>query len=831
MSEFWQYFAVRPADVAAAQAKLAANGVDAVLDPTSDERWLLVVCDDPRVADLFDLVVRVEDHEESAWHIAVYRDGRQIGRGTFGTNPETGAHDQGFEGDGRAVATALGVGLRSLRKTWTEDGLAAFAGLAGIPLLSVCWDPAVGSGVVLLAELAGRLTEAEAEEQPVAAPAVASPDAALRRRPSSDLEGPIEWPTCQLLDRPAWHDVCEILSVRFHPDGVRMVTASHPDGSLKLWDLGSGRIDAQLRGSYLPRSAAVSPDGRQILSGSRNGWLRLWHTTTGTLLRTIKAHDSSQDLWQVAFVDDGRRVLSCSDDHTVRLSDTDSGSAVWSIKAAAGLVGFALGPGDRQVLCLPEWVLPADEEWRDPDDLKHPFVADVASGEVVRILDHVPACDYLAVALAPDGRTAALATRKRKVLLWDIEIDECVRVLNAHRSVVWSVVFTSDGRQLLTTGKDGTAKLWHLDTGKVAKTFQCGAAVFDATLSSDGRRLATASEDGVVRLWDLASGARLAPAVSVEEPVNELTRVTSLAWAPDSTVVMSTHSDGTIRHWAMPDGALVSTLREHAAEPISVAISPDGTRAAAMDVAGELVVWEPASGVVTQREQLSGSPLNEVAFSASGLLCVLADRLEVRTHDGTRVARVVPLVGREDMAGHSEGTACSDDGRTFVFPRETPDGLRQAVLDVENGTLLTDLPSGTFEGAVVLSNDRVARMRRLPIDGMRSVLETFDRTTGRLLEQRPAPPGHHKLMAIDAAGRFAIMNRYYGDLYVWDLHTDRVVSHWRGGHTGEVEIVRISPNARWAVTAGWGYAVSVWAMPDQEGRPATDSGERFEFSS
>jgi hypothetical protein len=73
---------------------------------------------------------------------------------------------------------------------------------------------------------------------------------------------------------------------------------------------------------------------------------------------------------------------------------------------------------------------------------------------------------------------------------------------------------------------------------------------------------------------------------------------------------------------------------------------------------------------------------------AASFARALADRLEVCAADGAGAARVVPL-GRHGMQGHSEYVAAwSGSGRTLVFSRDTPDGPRQAVLDVETGTLL-----------------------------------------------------------------------------------------------------------------------------------------------
>jgi hypothetical protein len=153
MSEFWQYYAVRPATFDGAREALTALGVNAVLVPEEGSPWLVVVSDDHRVSGAFDLAIRLEDDEGSAWRLRVYRGGDLIGSGTFGTNVETGAKNQGFTGDEQAVADALGVDAAALRGTLNKRGLDRFGELTGIPVLPLAWDPSLPPGVLSIADI------------------------------------------------------------------------------------------------------------------------------------------------------------------------------------------------------------------------------------------------------------------------------------------------------------------------------------------------------------------------------------------------------------------------------------------------------------------------------------------------------------------------------------------------------------------------------------------------------------------------------------------------------------------------------------------------------
>ena len=74
--------------------------------------------------------------------------------------------------------------------------------------------------------------------------------------------------------------------------------------------------------------------------------------------------------------------------------------------------------------------------------------------------------------------------------------------LEGHQGTVWSVIFSPDGKQLATSGSDGTARLWDL-SGKELAQFQ-GHLGWDSSVnfSPDGKQLATSGTDGTARLWD-----------------------------------------------------------------------------------------------------------------------------------------------------------------------------------------------------------------------------------------------------------------------------------------------------------------------------------------
>src|SRR5437588_105512 len=78
-----------------------------------------------------------------------------------------------------------------------------------------------------------------------------------------------------------------------------------------------------------------------------------------------------------------------------------------------------------------------------------------------------------------------------------------------HRSTVWSVAFSPDGRSLASGSGDFSVRIWDLATGRQQRVFdEHTGPVWSVVYSPDGRLLASGSYDGTIRLWDVEKGQR-----------------------------------------------------------------------------------------------------------------------------------------------------------------------------------------------------------------------------------------------------------------------------------------------------------------------------------
>jgi WD40 repeat protein/tRNA A-37 threonylcarbamoyl transferase component Bud32 len=593
------------------------------------------------------------------------------------------------------------------------------------------------------------------------------------------------------------------------PDGgtLAMIAAS---GELLRFDTETYELVGQpIQVATFPeewQGLAYSPDGR-TLAVETSGSLRLFDARTGEQL----AETSAGGVTRLAFTSDGSLLVALASGPPASITVHDAttlepiGDRIHPDAFAGEWVAgwwaspsFAITPDDRSIITASE---AGELAWWD-----------LRSGRKTRSLPIADSSPPVALALSPDGLTAAVGIAGG-IQLVDLPSGDVQTVAGGATGRPNWLVFSPDGTTVAATNLDGTVTLWDAESGTVRETLRGhSGSVQQPAFSPDGRTLYTASHDGTVIAWDLAGdrgvvrpftftsdlvpddayythpgrfspdgrlvavglegeGLALFDARTLEQVGAPLSgtdgEVMSLAFSPDGRTLAAATREGRATVWDVDSRSLrlgpFSVSGTVYGSIVGVGFVADGTTLAVADSSG-LALWDVATGDPAGRLEGFGTPHTDVAASADGTLVASAQvsfggATVWDVASGEPVANVLGLITYE-----SQTVALSPDGRLLAVGGFSND---VRILDIPTRTLLHELYVG---GAGAFSLEFTPDGRVLAVSGLEPTASLWDVATGTQIGlELPSGGAGRTALDLSADGKQLLMTSVDGHGAVWDF--------------------------------------------------------------
>lgn len=271
------------------------------------------------------------------------------------------------------------------------------------------------------------------------------------------------------------------------PDPLQLLTSAD-DNTARTWiggELTEGKVLTMAEGI---RAAAWSPDAvRVVAAGGSEG--ALWDSVTGELLFKLTGH--TDGIMSAAYSPDGKHVLTTSRDTQSIVWYNETGAKVSNLVGHKLWVGCGeFAPNSRQIVTgsfdqtARTWYIGS---FFEDDVLNHDGVVTSAR-------------------FSPDGKMLLTASIDGTACLWDAVYGSRIATLSGHESGVYDARFSPDGSLVVTASADKTARVWDTATGyPLAELVGHGDGLSGAMFSPDGQKVLTWSNDA--RIWGI-SGLR-----------------------------------------------------------------------------------------------------------------------------------------------------------------------------------------------------------------------------------------------------------------------------------------------------------------------------------
>ena len=548
--------------------------------------------------------------------------------------------------------------------------------------------------------------------------------------------------------RQAWRGhISTVWALTFSPNGQLLASASN-DGSLKLWEVASGRLVWSSRDSSDVNRLSFSPDGLVLAGAGHDSMVYLWHVASGRLLQTLP-HQSP--VAAVVWSPNGRLLVSGDRDGYVRLwavNHMEPASHLQTLTQHADCAdGLAFAP-DGRVLASASW----------DGTVK---LWDIASRHLLQTLTgHADRVGR--VAWSPNGRTLASCSADQTILLWDVEQGSYRTALRGHSSHVYEIGFTPDSRRLLSSSRDGSLRVWDVENEQCVRVIRgYAASIYDVDWSPDSSKLVSGGTDLVVTVWDVDTATPIQ--VLHEHPGF----VGSVGWSPNGRWLASSEAEYGIRLWDLTSSETFRILRRSDTSGnylYDVAWSPDGQRLAGGTHRHGVVIWDVMTGAEIQIGRHSSTWFPLVVWSPDGT------RLAGGGVDGVIcVWNVSDDTLEQQLVGHQNRITClawSPDGTRLASGASGAEGGQLFVWDLQHGERQQSFVGHVNMIAAVAwgsSNDHLIS------GGGQGILRWWDVETGDLLWTREAHDGAIQALRRSPDGMMLASCGDDGAIMLWDL--------------------------------------------------------------
>lgn len=240
------------------------------------------------------------------------------------------------------------------------------------------------------------------------------------------------------------------------------------------------------------RCGAVTQDGKILVTGGTDSKIRVWDLFQKKQKSVLHGHNSRVQC--LILIKDSQFIVSGSFDASVRTWNLQQKSQVFVLKGH----NYAV-----YSLCYIEtrsWILSGDYGGTL-------IIWNFTSNTLLHKLK-LPG-KIFTLTLTKNDFNVILGSNP-EIYLYEFETDQILKTFRGHCNSIWSLLFTSDEKKIVSGSGDQSIIIWDYSMSKIIhKLTGHSGGVFSVALSEGEQLIVSGSEDETVRLWNIHRGDQI----------------------------------------------------------------------------------------------------------------------------------------------------------------------------------------------------------------------------------------------------------------------------------------------------------------------------------
>lgn len=408
---------------------------------------------------------------------------------------------------------------------------------------------------------------------------------------------------------------------------------------------------------------------------------------SGRMSTILNGHTRSVNM--AIFSNDGKYAITGSDDMTVKIWDSTTGYLISSIKTGSPIISLAISPDDKKlVVSTKEGSLITYSVTNGYLNLKDSLSQ---KGSYARFVSYNPTgSEILAcftngnllvcnssnlslfkaykiskagatyITFDKNGQKMALAGTDNTIMIWDATQYTLTNTLSGHKDWVRSVDFSSDGERLVSCSDDKKVRLWNLKTRACTIVADLPDWVTKAVFSPDGKRIISSSKDGLLRMIDIGTLCEIP-----ELQIRQSNYLKQFDLSPDGRRVITSSPDKVVHIWdcGNPMETNVSLRLPGAIHGLSFVGSKK--MIAGVSNNGTLAIWDYQTGNNILKREVKQGRVTSLKVSPNGKIIALSSGSKILLFDSDTGVEL-DVDNTDGHRGWIRNLCFSHDGKTLA---------------------------------------------------------------------------------------------------------------------------------------------------------------------